>query len=215
MKKLIVKIKVIDIPYSQAVEAIAPIEAIQAQPEKWVKDELEVFEQPMIEVNLGEFQIDESFTHHPAIEAVLGIEGVEAIPEILEVSHEEIIAQTQGNDEELAQWLAGDSFKYPEFYWVEYIDVSAEVAFDQAVMAAQAEIAKGMKGLAVFKVKVKEKGLNTSQIGQIFSDPSIQKIIATLSTGSLPLAALLIAAYQQDGIIVTEEDKAAVLAAIA
>jgi hypothetical protein len=215
MKKLLVKIKVIDIPYSSAVEAIEPIEAIEAQPEKWVKDDLEVFEQPMIEVNLGEFEIDSSFIHHPAIEAVLGVDGVEAIPEILEVSHEEIIAQTQGSDEELAQWLAGDSFKYPEFYWVEYIDVSTEVAFDQAVMAAQAEIAKGMKGLAVFKVKVKEKGLNTSQIGQIFSDPSIQKIIATLSTGSLPLAALLIAAYQQDGIIVTEEDKAAVLAAIA
>lgn len=215
MKKLIVKIKVIDIPYSAAVEAIEPIEAVQAKPEKWVKDDLEVFEQPMIEVNLGEFQIDESFTHHPAIEAVLGVEGVEAKPEILEVSHEEIIAQTQGNDEELAQWLAGDSFKYPEGYWVEYIDINQEIAFDQAVMAAQAEIAKGMKGLAVFKVKVKEKGLNTSQIGQIFSDPSIQKIIATLSTGSLPLAALLIAAYQQDGIIVTEEDKAAVLAAIA
>ena len=126
MKKLIVKIKVIDVPYSQAVEAIGPIEAIQAQPEKWVKDDLEVFEQPMIEVNLGEFQIDESFTHHPAIEAVLGVDGVEAIPEVLEVSHEEIIAQTQGNDEELAEWLAGDSFKYPEGYWVEYIDLEQD-----------------------------------------------------------------------------------------
>lgn len=135
--------------------------------------------------------------------------------EIAEVSHLEIIAQTQGSDEELAQWLAGDSFKYPEGYVTEYIDISAEVSFEHAVEAAQAEIAKGMKGLAVFKVKVKEKGLNTAQIAQIFADPAIQKIIATLSTGSLPLAALLIAAYQADGIIVTEEDKAAVIAAIA
>jgi len=170
MKKLLVKIKVIDIPYSSAVEAIS---ATEFEPE------------------------------------------VPAIPEVLEVSHDEIIAQTQGNDEELAQWLAGDSFKYPEGCWIEYIDISAEIAFDQAVMAAQAEIAKGMKGLAVFKVKVKEKGLSTSQIGQIFADPSIQKIIATLSTGSLPLAALLIAAYQADGVIITEEDKTAVIAAIA
>lgn len=215
MKKLLVKAKIIDIPYSAEVEAIAPIEAIQAQPKKWVKDDLEVFEQPMIEVNLGEFEIDSSYTYHPAIEAVLGVDGVEAKPEILEVSHEEIIAQTQGNDEELAQWLAGDSFKYPEGYWVEYIDVSAEVAFDHAVQVAQAEIAKGMKGLAVFKVKVKDKGLNTSQIATIFADPAIQKIIATLSTGSLPLASMLIANYQADGVIVTEEDKAAVIAAIA
>lgn len=126
MKKLLVKIKVIDIPYSQAVEAIAPIEAIQVQPEKWVKDDLEVFEQPMIEIALGEFQIDESFTHHPAIEAVLGVDGVEAIPEVLEVLKDEIIAQTQGNDEELSEWLAGDSFKYPEGYWVEYIDLEQD-----------------------------------------------------------------------------------------
>ena len=196
MKKLLVKIKVIDIPYSAEVPAI---------PQKWTKEGLEVFEQPMIEVD-GVLVNDESYTYHPEIPA---------IPEVLEVSHEEIIAQTQGSDEELALWLAGDSFKYPEGYWVEYIDISAEIAFDQSVLAAQAEIAKGMKGLAVFKVKVKEKGLNTTQIAQIFADPAIQKIISTLSTGSLPLAALLVAAYQADGVIVTEEDKAAVIAAIA
>ena len=80
---------------------------------------------------------------------------------------------------------------------------------------AQAEISKGMKGLAVFKVKVKEKQLNTNQIALLFSSPEIQKIISTLSTGSLPLASLLIANYQADGVIVTEEDKQAVIAAIA
>jgi hypothetical protein len=131
--------------------------------------------------------------------------------------NDEIIDQTQGEDAELAIWLQGNLSvnKYPEGYVTEYIDVSEEVAFNHAVEAAQAEIAKGMKGIAVFKVKVKEKGLNTSQIAQIFSDSAIQKIIATLSSGSLPLAALLIAAYQADGVIVTEEDKLAVLAAIA
>ena len=82
MKKLLVKIKVIDIPHSPAVEAIP---ATDTEPE------------------------------------------IAAIPEQPEVSHEEIIAQTQGTDEELAQWLSGDSFKYPEGYWVEYIDISSQV----------------------------------------------------------------------------------------
>jgi hypothetical protein len=82
MKKLLVKIKVIDIPYSSAVEAIP---ATDTEPE------------------------------------------IAAIPEQVEVSHEEIIAQTQGTDEELAVWLAGDSFKYPEGYWVEYMDISSQV----------------------------------------------------------------------------------------
>jgi hypothetical protein len=156
MKKLLVKIKVIDIPYSAEVESIEPIEAIEAQPEKWVKDDLEVFEQPMTEfvpaisekwvkedLVVFENPLDETFTHHPevpeilsvldssytyhpAIEAVEGVEGVEAIPEVLEVLKDEIIAQTQGSDEDLAQWLAGDSFKYPEGYWVEYIDLEQD-----------------------------------------------------------------------------------------
>jgi hypothetical protein len=141
MKKLIVKIKVIDIPFLASVEAIEPIEAIEAQPEKWVKDELEVFEQPMIEVNLGEFEVDPSFTHRPAIEAVLGVEGVEAKPEVLESSHNEIIAQTQGSDEDLAQWLAGDSFKYQEGYWVEYIDISVQVEQERINAEALAYLA--------------------------------------------------------------------------
>lgn len=41
--------------------------------------------------------------------------------------NEEIIAQTQGTDDQLAEWLAGDSFKYPEGHQVEYIDISAQV----------------------------------------------------------------------------------------
>lgn len=87
MKKLLVKIKVIDIPYSPAVEAIP---ATETEPE------------------------------------------ISAIPEQLEVSHEEVIAQTQGNDEELAEWLAGDSFKYPEGYWVQYIDLEQDYDYQLA-----------------------------------------------------------------------------------
>jgi hypothetical protein len=109
MKKLLVKIKVIDIPYSPA---------IPAEPEKWVKGEEIRLERPMIEVSLGIFEPDEEYTHHEAISGV---------PEQPEVSHEEIIAQTQGTDEEIAVWLEGDKHKYPEGYWVEYIDISAQV----------------------------------------------------------------------------------------
>jgi hypothetical protein len=169
MKKLLVKIKVIDIPYSPAVEAIP---ATDTEPE------------------------------------------IPAIPEQLEVSHDEIIAQTQGNDNELAQWLAGDSFKYPEGHWIEYVDISAEVAFDQAVMAAQAEIAKGIKALAVFKARVKAKNLTTQQVATLFAMPHIAEIITILSTGSIGLAIASISAFESDGVLVTEEDKAAVIAAL-
>jgi hypothetical protein len=109
MKKLIVKHKVIEIPYSPAVPSV---------PEKWTKDDQEVFEQPMVETSPGVFEPDAEWTHHPAVAEV---------PEVQEVSHEEIIAQTQGSVEELEVWLAGDQHKYPEGYWVEWIDISAQV----------------------------------------------------------------------------------------
>ena len=196
MKKLLVKIKVIDVPYSPA---------IPVQPEKWVKDGVEVFEEPMIEVNLGEFEIDTSYTYYPAIAEV---------PEVAEVYHEEIIAQTQGSQEELALWLEGDKFKYPEGYWVEYVDITAELEEHKALEAAKLEIQKGMDALAVFKVRVKQKGLTSAQLAQLFSNPDIGRIISTLSTGSIGLSASLIASFPADGVLVTEEDKLAVIAAL-
>jgi hypothetical protein len=124
MKKLLVKIKVIDIPYSTAIEAIQ---------ESWSK-ELEnglvniVYSQPLDELG----NPDSSYTYFPA---------VSSIPEQSEVSHEEIIAQTQGSDDELAQWLAGDCFKYPEGYQVEYIDITAQVEQDKINAEALAYLA--------------------------------------------------------------------------
>lgn len=112
MKKLIVKSEIVVIPYSPAVEAI---EAVEYQPEKWIKEDQILFEAP--EDLTG-------WTYHPAVEAV---EGVEGKPEQLEVKEWRVIAQTQGTEEELAVWLAGDAHKYPEGYQVEYIDITAEV----------------------------------------------------------------------------------------
>ena len=199
MKKLLVKIKVIDIPYSPA---------IPAQPEKWVKEidgeMVAVDTQPMIEVD-GVMAHDESYTYIPAIPE---------IPEQVEVSHEEIISQTQGNDDELAVWLAGDAFKYPAGYWVEYVDITAELEDHKALEAAKLEIQKGMDALAVFKVRVKQKGLTNTQLAQLFNNTEINKIIATLSTGSIGLSVALINNYVADGVLVTEEDKLAVLAAL-
>lgn len=205
MKKLLVKAEYIIQPYQAPIEGV---ESIEAQPEKWSKDDVEVYEQPKLEDGTN----DESYTYHPAIEAV---EGVEAKPEIPEIKETRIIAQTQGNDEELAQWLAGDSFKYPEGYWVEYVDISQEIEQQAKLQQAMDEISKGVKAIATFKVRVKEKQLSGSQIAQLLASDEIKKIIETLSTGSLPLASALINAYQADGVIVTEEDKQAVLSAIA
>lgn len=89
MKKLFIKAKIIDIPYSPAVEAVPATET------------------------------------EPAIEA---------IPEQLEVSHYEVIDQTQGQESELELWLAGNLAvgKYPEGYVVEWIDLEQDYDYKLA-----------------------------------------------------------------------------------
>ena len=81
MKKLLIKSKVIDIPYSPAIEAV---EATETEP------------------------------------------AIEAIPEQLEVSHIEIIDQTQGPDADLELWLSGNLHKYAKGTVAEYYDISHE-----------------------------------------------------------------------------------------
>lgn len=112
MKKLLVKAEFMVIPYSPAVPGIPGVEA---QHEKWTKGEETVFETP---------QDLTDWTYHPAVE---GVEAVAEIPEQPEVKEWRVIAQTQGSDEELAVWLAGDAHKYPEGYQVEYIDMTAQM----------------------------------------------------------------------------------------
>lgn len=112
MKKLLVKAELIDIPYSPAIEAV---EAVEYQPQKWVKGEEVLFEEPS---DLTDY------IYHPAIEAVEGVEGKEEQPEVKSIH---VIDQTQGEDDELATWLAGNLHKYPEGFFLEYIDLTAQV----------------------------------------------------------------------------------------
>ena len=119
MKKLLVKSEIVVTPYSPE---ILPIPGIS---EHWIKEveidgvkELETkYEMPMLE----DGTVDVSYEYVPAIEPV------EGKPEQPEVKEWVVIAQTQGTDEELAVWLEGDKFKYPEGYVVEYIDISEQV----------------------------------------------------------------------------------------
>ena len=131
MKKLIVKADFIVQEYEAPIPAI---EAVEAQPEKWVKGDIVLYEQPLLEDQTN----DHSYTYFPAVEAVEAVEGKPGKPEIKETR---IIAQTQGTDDQLAEWLAGDSFKYPEGYIVEYIDISAQVEQEKINAEALAYLA--------------------------------------------------------------------------
>jgi hypothetical protein len=216
MKKLIVKAEFTVTPYSPAVEAVEAVEYQPAEPEVWVKEvDGEIVDSSLEKPVLEDGSDDPAWTYHPAKEEILAVEAVEGKPEQPEIKEWRVIAETQGTDEELAIWLEGDKFKYPEGYIVEYIDISQELDEAKKLQAAKEEISKGINALAVFKVRVKNKGLTTAQIGQLFASPEINKIIFALSTGSIPLAIALISNYEADGVIVSEEDKASVIAALA
>lgn len=114
MKKLIVKAEFVVTPYAPAVPF---------SPEKWVKDGVETYALP---------ESPEEYVYYPAVDAK---------DEVAEVKEWRVIAQTQGSDEELAIWLAGDAHKYPEGYQVEYIDISAQVEQDRINSEALAYLA--------------------------------------------------------------------------
>jgi hypothetical protein len=164
MKKLLVKIKVIDIPYSPAVEAIP---ATETDPE------------------------------------------IAAIPEQQEVSHEEIIAQTQGEEAELQVWLDGDKHKYPEGYWVEWIDITEEVNKQKAI---EAKIALGQKArLTCDKVLDLISGYNLDRELSVEQITSMQTAFApielALRSGRPSLAKYHIANVAVDGVLVSQEMK--------
>ena len=192
MKKLLVKIKVIDIPYSPAVEAIQ---------ESWSK-ELEnglvniIYSQPLDELG----NPDSSYTHFPA---------VSSIPEQPEVSHEEIIAQTQGEESELQVWLDGDKHKYPEGHWVEWIDITEEVNKQKAI---EAKIALGQKArLTCDKVLDLISGYNLDRELSVEQITSMQTAFApielALRSGRPSLAKYHIGNVAADGVLVSQEMK--------
>lgn len=139
MKKLLVKAEYIIQEYKAPIEGVEAVEYQAASPEVWTKSiDGEIVESSLEKPLLEDGSEDPEWEYHSATEEILAIEGVEAQPEIPELKETRIIAQTQGSDEELAQWLAGDSFKYPEGYWVEYEDISAQVeqeAINQEALA--------------------------------------------------------------------------------
>lgn len=203
MKKLLVKAEFIVTPYSPAIEAI---EAIEAQPEKWVKGDEVLFEEPMIEVNVGEFETDTSYTYHPAIEAVEGVEGKE---EVLEVREWRVIAQTQGTEEELQKWLEGDKHKYPEGYVVEWIDITEEwnkhkaieekIELGKRARAACESVLDLISGLNL------DRALTVEQITLMQS--TFGNIEKALQSNRPSLAKALITQVEADGVIVTQEMK--------
>ena len=143
MKKLLIKSEFILIPFSPLIPAI---------PEKWTKDELEVLTPPMTEVvpaipgkwtkdDLVVFEnpLDETFTHHPEVPVIPSVldesftyhPAIPEAPEVAEVKEWRVIDQTQGPEEELQVWLAGNIFKYPEGYVTEWIDLTAQFEQDK------------------------------------------------------------------------------------
>jgi hypothetical protein len=228
MKKLLVKIKVIDIPYSPLIPAQPEkwvkgeevlfeepkIEVTIDVPEKWTKEEEELFQQPMIEVD-GVLVPDESYTYHPASqvtelvfdESYTHVPFVPEVPEVLEESHDEVIAQTQASDEELEVWLEGDKHKYPEGYWLEYIDMTEEIARKKAI-DEKIEIGRRAR-VACESVLDLISGLNLDReltIEQITTmQNSFSSIEKALQSGRPSLAKGLILQVQADGEIVTQD----------
>jgi hypothetical protein len=139
---------------------------------------------------------------------VLEMEAYEVTPAVFDlVNQVQVSPAVMGQRPKLYDTLVSEAE-----YTIEISDVTAEVEAQEAIDVAFKEIEKGMYALATFKARIKAKELSVSQIGSLFSDASIQKIISALSMGSIEVSKVLIAAYVADGVLISNDDKDAVLA---
>jgi hypothetical protein len=161
--------------------------------------------------------------------------GVYKLKEIFgSIKHDEETCSGQSDCQDLlAEKVCGvgrysliDS-SYSEVYCVEVL--GKEIVVDEAAMAIKTsekiaiaqyekdisdmekEINKGKRVVALFKVLSNKKNLSKAQRKQLLGNPNIKAIMDALSVGSLPIAAELIQNFVPDGVLVTDDDKIALL----
>lgn len=140
---------------------------------------------------------------------VLNEAGEIVEPEIPEISHLQVIDQTQGMEEELQVWLSGNIQKYPEGYVAEWIDLTEEW---NKKLAIEAKIAIGKKAkeacenvLDLISGYNLNRSLTVEQISVMQTNfASIEK---ALQSGRPSLAKAYISQVIADGVLVTEEMK--------
>lgn len=140
---------------------------------------------------------------------VLNESGEILEPEIPEVSHLQVIDQTQGMEEDLQVWLSGNVHKYPEGYIVEWIDLTEEW---NKKLSIEAKIAIGKKAkdacenvLDLISGYNLNRSLTVEQISVMQTNfASIEK---ALQSGRPSLAKAYISQVIADGVLVTEEMK--------
>lgn len=87
-------------------------------------------------------------------------------------------------------------------------------ALEADLKQVESESRKGQRAIALFRVLNKRKNLTKQQKGQLLGNASVKAIMDALNSGSIDIAADLIQAYNADGVLVTEDDKAKLLQAI-
>lgn len=133
---------------------------------------------------------------------------------------ERVIPKKNASEEELLEAIETipttetepEMIKLPQNFSYLIVDISEEKEKEQRLREALSDIKKGEMALATFRARNKEKNLNSQQKLQLFTNQNIMSILNALTAGSVDIALSLIQAYQADGVLVTEEDKSALIA---
>jgi hypothetical protein len=122
-------------------------------------------------------------------------------------------------------WSKGISLEVPEGINIDQAEIAEDIngklyiyerelteeeTFQKEVEESEsyvADIQKGQRAVAFFRLLNDKKGLTSEQKLQAISTPSIQAILQMLTIGKLPEAISMIRAIEADGVIVTETDK--------
>lgn len=190
MKKIIIKEKVIDIPYAPGIPGFP---GTPGHPEYWVNGEEIVYEDP---------EDDEVWSYIPAWE---GIADIPDVPEQPEVSHEEPIGAFLATDEELEERLT----KIPEGTIYEVADITAEyektkrISDNEALGAAdEARCLRALRYIGGFN---RMRDLSFEQITEM--QMMFANTQEALRSNRPDWAVMFISSIEVDGTIVTSEMK--------
>lgn len=115
-----------------------------------------------------------------------------------------------GQKERTIEDEQGNEIVLPADFTVSYEDITDQANFEAELAESEtyvADIQKGTKAIAFFRLLNDKKGLTAEQKNAALADVNLQKIMQLLSLGKLPEAKYLISNFAADGVIVTESDK--------
>lgn len=110
-----------------------------------------------------------------------------------------------------AKVIQPERVKLKQTYSYTIEDITAQKQLEEAMAVAKVELEKCQRAHIVFKARSALKNLTNEQKVALASSDSVKAVVEAITSCSIPQVKLMIQNYVADGVLVSEEDKTAML----